>query len=168
VRSATKRRHCVDELVGIAKTGPDRDDRVGRHQNSGCPLHPAALPLPPRSRQARQWSDQAAQHGRDRPRTPSATRTAKEGRHSCRLAPLASGRGRTQSGPLARRRTQGQPVTGYLLDTNIISDVTKPAPSPELLAWMADQADDDLFISALTVAEIRRGLLDVTSGVNFT
>ena len=59
MRSATKRRHCVDELVGIAKNGPDRDDRVGRHQNSGCPLHPAALPLPPRSRQGRQWSDQA-------------------------------------------------------------------------------------------------------------
>jgi toxin FitB len=55
-------------------------------------------------------------------------------------------------------------VTGYLLDTNIISDVTKPAPSSELLAWMADQADDDLFISALTVAEIRRGLLEKPAG----
>jgi predicted nucleic acid-binding protein len=47
-------------------------------------------------------------------------------------------------------------VTRYLLDTNIISNVTKPNPSTALLAWMAEQTDDDLFISALTVGEIRR------------
>jgi predicted nucleic acid-binding protein len=55
-------------------------------------------------------------------------------------------------------------VTRYLLDTNIISNVTKPAPSSALLSWMADQIDDDLFISALTVAEIRRGLLEKPAG----
>ena len=55
-------------------------------------------------------------------------------------------------------------MTGYLLATNIISDVKKPAPSSDLLAWMADQADDDLFISALTVAEIWRGLLEKPAG----
>ena len=38
----------------------------------------------------------------------------------------------------------------YLLDTNIISNVTKPNPSTALLAWMEAQADDGLFISALT------------------
>jgi predicted nucleic acid-binding protein len=55
-------------------------------------------------------------------------------------------------------------VTRYLLDTNIISNVTKPVPSPALLAWMAEQADNDLFISALTVGEIRRGLLEKSAG----
>jgi predicted nucleic acid-binding protein len=55
-------------------------------------------------------------------------------------------------------------VTRYLLDTNIISNVTKPNPSPALLMWMAEQADNDLFISALTVAEIRRGLLEKPAG----
>ena len=40
-----------------------------------------------------------------------------------------------------------------LLDTNIISNVTKPVPSEALVAWMADQADEDLFISSLTVTE---------------
>ena len=44
----------------------------------------------------------------------------------------------------------------YLLDTNIISNITKPTPSESLLAWMADQKDDDLFIASLTVAEIRQ------------
>ena len=52
----------------------------------------------------------------------------------------------------------------YLLDTNIISNVTKPAPSEALLAWMAEQDDLDLYISSLTVAEIRRGVLEKPAG----
>jgi len=52
----------------------------------------------------------------------------------------------------------------YLLDTNILSNVIKPAPSEALLAWMADQADTDLFIASLTVAEIRRGILEKPAG----
>jgi predicted nucleic acid-binding protein len=52
----------------------------------------------------------------------------------------------------------------YLLDTNIISNVTKPAPSQPLLEWMAEQADDDLFISSLSLAEIRRGVLEKPAG----
>jgi len=55
-------------------------------------------------------------------------------------------------------------VSRYLLDTNIISNVTKLMPSEALVAWMADQADKDLFISSLTVAEIRRGLLEKPAG----
>jgi toxin FitB len=55
-------------------------------------------------------------------------------------------------------------VTRYLLDTNVISNVVKPNPSPALLAWMAEQNDIDLFISALTVAEIQRGLLEKPKG----
>lgn len=52
----------------------------------------------------------------------------------------------------------------YLLDTNILSNITKPAPSEALLAWMADQTDTVLFISSLTVAEIRRGVLEKPAG----
>lgn len=55
-------------------------------------------------------------------------------------------------------------MTRYLLDTNIISNVVRPTPSPALLAWMDEQADQDLFISALTVAEIQRGLLEKPAG----
>ena len=51
-----------------------------------------------------------------------------------------------------------------LLDTNIISNVTKPAPSEALVAWLAGQADEDLFISSLTVAEIQRGILEKSPG----
>jgi predicted nucleic acid-binding protein len=55
-------------------------------------------------------------------------------------------------------------VTRYLLDTNIISNIVEPKPSPFLLAWMGDQADEDLFISSLTIAEIHRGLLEKPAG----
>lgn len=48
----------------------------------------------------------------------------------------------------------------YLLDTGIIGSITKPSPPPSLLAWMTEQKDDDLYISALTVAEIRRAILE--------
>jgi predicted nucleic acid-binding protein len=55
-------------------------------------------------------------------------------------------------------------MTRYLLDTNIISDVTKAVPSPILIEWMAEQTDEDLFISSLSLAEIRRGVLEKSPG----
>jgi len=55
-------------------------------------------------------------------------------------------------------------VTRYLLDTNILSNVVKPKPSESLLAWMAAQSDEDMFITSLTVAEIRRGILEKPRG----
>jgi hypothetical protein len=55
-------------------------------------------------------------------------------------------------------------VSRYLLDTNIISNATKPEPSETLAAWMEAQADEDLFISVLTVAEIQRGVVEKPVG----
>ena len=55
-------------------------------------------------------------------------------------------------------------MSRWLLDTNIISNVTKPAPSEPLVAWMAEKADSDLFISSWTVAEVRRGILEKSPG----
>ena len=55
-------------------------------------------------------------------------------------------------------------MSRYLLDTNIISNVTRPVPSEVLLAWMGEQIDDDLFVASLTVAEIRRGILENPAG----
>lgn len=55
-------------------------------------------------------------------------------------------------------------MTRYLLDTNIISNIVKPQPSKPLLAWMADQRDEDLFIASLTLAEIGRGILEKPHG----
>jgi toxin FitB len=55
-------------------------------------------------------------------------------------------------------------VTRFLLDTNIISNATKPAPSESLIEWMAEQPDENLFIASLTVAEIWEGLLEKPAG----
>jgi predicted nucleic acid-binding protein len=55
-------------------------------------------------------------------------------------------------------------VTRYLLDTNIISNVVRPQPSESLLTWMSAQRDEDLFIASLTLAEIRRGILEKPRG----
>lgn len=55
-------------------------------------------------------------------------------------------------------------MTRYLLDTNIISNAIKPAPSPLLLQWMAQQTDESLFISSLSLAEIWRGILEKPAG----
>ncbi|MQA90932.1 MAG: PIN domain-containing protein [Gemmatimonas sp.] len=52
----------------------------------------------------------------------------------------------------------------YLLDTNIISNITKPVPSESLLGWMAEQVDENLFVTSLTIAEIWRGVLEKPAG----
>lgn len=53
---------------------------------------------------------------------------------------------------------------GYLLDTNIVSEAVKPHPSGALLDWLGRQPDEALYISTLTVAEIRRGILEKAPG----
>jgi toxin FitB len=55
-------------------------------------------------------------------------------------------------------------VSRYLLDINIISNVTRQVPSEALLVWMGEQADENLFIASLTVAGIRRGILEKPAG----
>jgi predicted nucleic acid-binding protein len=55
-------------------------------------------------------------------------------------------------------------VTRYLLDTNIISNATKPVPPEALLSWLSEQVDEDLYISTLSLAEIWRGILESDEG----
>jgi toxin FitB len=52
----------------------------------------------------------------------------------------------------------------YLLDTNIVSEAVRPRPSPVLIEWLGAQPDEALYISTLTVAEIRRGILEKEPG----
>ncbi len=55
-------------------------------------------------------------------------------------------------------------MTRYLLDTNIVSEASKAQPSAAVADWVQEQADNDLFISTLTIAEIWRGVLEMASG----
>lgn len=51
-----------------------------------------------------------------------------------------------------------------LLDTNVLSEVTKPTPDPKVLQWL-DQLDEDRsFISVVSIAEIRRGVALMDEG----
>jgi toxin FitB len=49
-------------------------------------------------------------------------------------------------------------VSGYLLDTNIVSELAKAAPDAKVVAWIETAEEELLFLSVLTFAEIRRGI----------
>ncbi len=50
----------------------------------------------------------------------------------------------------------------YLLDTNVISELRKgERANPSVVSWFADIADEEIFLSALTIGEIRRGVESV-------
>jgi toxin FitB len=55
-------------------------------------------------------------------------------------------------------------MTGFLLDTNCISELVRLKPEPRVLEWM-DAADETmLYLSVLTVGEIRKGLAGLPQG----
>ena len=45
-----------------------------------------------------------------------------------------------------------------LLDTNVVSEVMHPRPDPAVISWLNRQATVDLYLSTITLAEIRYGL----------
>jgi len=49
-------------------------------------------------------------------------------------------------------------VTGWLLDTNILSELRRPKPERKVVAFVAGQPLESLFVSAVTFAEIRFGI----------
>ena len=51
-----------------------------------------------------------------------------------------------------------------LLDTNVISEPWKPTPHEAVVAWLDAQAIETLFLSAITVAELRFGIAAMPSG----
>lgn len=52
----------------------------------------------------------------------------------------------------------------FLLDTNVVSEWTKPRPNPGLMAWLAATDEDRVFLSVVTIAELRRGVESLASG----
>lgn len=49
-------------------------------------------------------------------------------------------------------------MSGWLLDTNVISELRRPRPNARVRSFIASQRLDDLFISTVTLAEIRFGI----------
>jgi predicted nucleic acid-binding protein len=46
----------------------------------------------------------------------------------------------------------------FLLDTNLVSEWAKPRPNPGVVRWLADADEDRVFISVVTIAELRHGV----------
>lgn len=55
-------------------------------------------------------------------------------------------------------------MTGYLLDTNIISDMIKPKPQEAVLRWLEGQQAAGLFLAAVSLGETRRGVTELPPG----
>ncbi|AZV18563.1 MULTISPECIES: type II toxin-antitoxin system VapC family toxin [unclassified Mesorhizobium] len=51
-----------------------------------------------------------------------------------------------------------------LLDTNVLSEVTRPAPDARVLNWLDRLDEDRSFISVVSIAEIRRGVALMDEG----
>ncbi len=51
----------------------------------------------------------------------------------------------------------------YLVDTCIISEIVKPCPNRLLLEWLNDTPSDRLYLSVLTIGEIRKGIAKLPS-----
>ena len=47
----------------------------------------------------------------------------------------------------------------YLLDTCVICEIIKPKPDKNVVAWLKNQNEDDLFLSVLTLAEIEKRIV---------
>ncbi len=55
-------------------------------------------------------------------------------------------------------------MSGFLLDTNCISELVRPKPEPSVLEWMEAADEATLYLSVLTVGEIRKGVAGLAQG----
>lgn len=45
-----------------------------------------------------------------------------------------------------------------VLDTNVVSEVVKPSPSPNVIGWLNGQETSDLYVTTITLGEISYGV----------
>jgi toxin FitB len=55
-------------------------------------------------------------------------------------------------------------MSGFLLDTNCISELVQPRPEPLVLHWIDAADEESLYLSVLTLGEIRKGIASRTQG----
>jgi len=49
-------------------------------------------------------------------------------------------------------------VTGFLLDTNIVSELMKPRPSRKVISWVEGTSEALMHLSVITIGEVRKGI----------
>ena len=52
----------------------------------------------------------------------------------------------------------------FLLDTNVVSEWVRPTPDHGVVAWLATADEDCVFLSVVTLAELRHGLARLPPG----
>ncbi len=52
----------------------------------------------------------------------------------------------------------------YLLDTNVVSEWTKPHPNAGVITWLEEVDEDRVFLSVATLAELRHGIERLAHG----
>lgn len=52
----------------------------------------------------------------------------------------------------------------FLLDSNAVSEWVKPRPNPDLVRWMESADEDRIFLSVVTLAELRYGVERMPAG----
>jgi hypothetical protein len=52
----------------------------------------------------------------------------------------------------------------FLLDTNVVSEWVKPRPDAGVVAWLADVDEDRVYVSVITLAELRYGIERMATG----
>ena len=52
----------------------------------------------------------------------------------------------------------------FVLDTNVVSELMRDRPQPEVLLWVNDQPESTLFVTAVTEAELRYGAEILSAG----
>ena len=53
----------------------------------------------------------------------------------------------------------------FLLDTNVISEPEQKRPSAKVMKWLEEQDESRLYLSALSIGEIKKGTARLASGV---
>ncbi len=55
-------------------------------------------------------------------------------------------------------------MTGFLADTNVPSELTRPSPDVRVAAFLKDAGKEQVYLSVLTLGEIRKGVAELPSG----
>ena len=55
-------------------------------------------------------------------------------------------------------------MSGFLLDANIPSELVRAKPEPRVASWVYAQEEESLYLSAVSIGELRRGFVLLTPG----
>jgi predicted nucleic acid-binding protein len=88
----------------------------------------------------------------------------KTGRQSSRILRRISPAGLGCEGSPAQRKAKEDQSMSFLLDTNAVSEWVKPRPNRGLIGWMESADEDRIFISVVSLAELRYGVERLAAG----